>query len=101
MVRSGSRSRIGRSTGPDARYRLGVLSLPALDPADVVERWAHMGLAGRRAVLAAVFERIEVHPATIRGYNPTLSCWRSRLRDVGDGPAALEAVRHGDGEYTR
>jgi site-specific DNA recombinase len=51
------------------RDRLGILSLPALDPCDVVERWEEMGLAGRRAILSTVFKRIEVHPATIRGYN--------------------------------
>lgn len=53
------------------RDRLGVLSLPAFDPGDVVERWDEMGLVGRRAVLPAVFERIEVHRATARGYDPT------------------------------
>lgn len=52
------------------RDRLGVLSLPAFDPGDVMERWDEMGLVGRRAILSAVFERIEVYPATSRRYDP-------------------------------
>ena len=78
------------------RNRLGVLSLPVLDADDVVEHWEEMGLAARRAVLSAVFERIEVHPATIRGYDPERIrlVWRiPRMGEmpVGSAPSATGA----------
>ncbi len=65
------------------RDRLGVLSLPTFDPGDVVKRWHEMGLVGRRAILSAVFERIEVHPATVRGYDPNRIKLVWRIRRVG------------------
>ncbi len=52
------------------RNRLSVLTLPTFDAATVAEQWNDMRLAGRRAILAAVFERIEVHRATTRTYDP-------------------------------
>ena len=58
------------SRGQALRNRLGVLTLPTFDAATVAERWEDMGLAGRRAILAAVFERIEVHRARSRRYDP-------------------------------
>ena len=73
--------------GQALRNRLGVLSIPAFDPATVPERWIDMGLAGRRAILAAVFERIEVHRATVRHYDP------DRIRLVWRVPAEDDGVR--------
>jgi hypothetical protein len=58
------------SRSQDLRNRLGVLALPAFNADDVADRWDGMGLAGRRAVLARVFKRIEVRRATTRGYEP-------------------------------
>jgi hypothetical protein len=68
--------RVGRGTGrlgsrsQDLRNRLGALALPAFNADEVAGRWDEMGLAGRRAILARVFERIEVRRPTTRGYDP-------------------------------
>jgi hypothetical protein len=56
--------------GQALRDRLGVISIPAFDPVNVPERWETTGLTGRRAILSAVFERIEVHRATTTLYDP-------------------------------
>ncbi len=56
--------------GQALRDRLGVISIPAFDPVNVPGRWETTGLAGRRAILSAVFERIEVHRATTTLYDP-------------------------------
>ncbi len=45
-----------------------------------------MGLAGRRAILAAVFSRIELHRAKTRGYEPERIklVWRvATMEDTG------------------
>ena len=65
--------------GQALRDRLGVLTVPAFDATTVLERWETMGLAGRRSVLSAVFERIEVHRATTTLYDPNRVklVWRS------------------------
>ncbi len=68
------------------RHRLGVLSLPAFDANDVLGRWDEVGLAGRRAVLSAVFERIEVHRATTTGYDP------DRIKLLWRNPRVGEAL---------
>ena len=51
--------------------RLRALDAPALsDLSDLPTRWDGMAFLSRRAVLAAVFERIVVQRATTRGYDP-------------------------------
>lgn len=71
------------------RNRLGVVSLPAFDATDLPGRWPGMGLAGRRAVLSAVFERIEVQRATTTRYDPARIT--IRWRTAGAGPPEADA----------
>ena len=94
--------------GQVLRDRLGVLSIPAFDPVDLPDRWEAMGLAGRRAILAAVFSRIEVHRAKTRGYEPERIklVWRAVTMEdtggsenegaVGDAPQRRDATGRGD-----
>ncbi len=74
------------SRSQDLRNRLGVLALPAFNADHVAGRWDEMGLAGRRAILARVFERIEVRRATTRGYDP------ERIKLTWRNPAVAAAV---------
>ncbi len=59
------------SRGHSLRSQLGVLAVPAFDTTDLPARWEELGLAGRRAILAAVFKRIEVLPASTTLYDPS------------------------------
>jgi site-specific DNA recombinase len=74
------------SRSQDLRNRLGVLALPAFNADEVADRWDEMGLAGRRAILARVFERIEVRRATTRDYDP------ERIKLTWRNPAVAAAV---------
>ncbi len=74
------------SRSQDLRNRLGVLALPAFNADDVADRWDEMGLAGRRAILAQVFERIEVRRATTTSYDP------ERIKLTWRNPAVAAAV---------
>lgn len=60
----------------DAFTRLAIADVGA--PADLPQRWPSIGLAAQRAVLAAVFERIEVHRLRTRGDSPRVKLyWRT------------------------
>jgi hypothetical protein len=74
------------SRSQDLRNRLGVLALPAFNADEVAGRWDGMGLAGRRAILARVFERIEVRRATTTGYDP------ERIKLTWRNPAVAAAM---------
>jgi hypothetical protein len=70
----------------DLRNRLGVLALPAFNADEVAGRWDEMGLAGRRAILPRVFERIEVRGAMTRDCDP------ERIKLTWRNPAMAAAV---------
>jgi hypothetical protein len=81
------------SRSQDLRNRLGVLALPAFNADDVAGRWDGMGLARRRAILARVFERIEVRRATTRGYDPERIKLTWRNADVAAAVPAPPGAR--------